>query len=110
MKFKSTLNFAEVYRLVEGSPARFALTAISKKHTRSVLLSGALSMVRPPDLSFETLARFFAHVKTLKPKLRHKALTKMVQDNLDNNSAFLFDFYRLLLPPVFLGPPILLAS
>ncbi|KAK9838672.1 hypothetical protein WJX74_001090 [Apatococcus lobatus] len=54
--------------------------------------------VRPPQLSFETLARFFAHVKALKPKLRQKALTRLIQDNIENESAFLFDFYRLLLP------------
>lgn len=58
-------------------------------------------MVRPPDLSFETLARFFAHVKTLKSSTRRKALNRLIEDNVENNSAFLFDFYRLLLPQVF---------
>ena len=60
-------------------------------------------MVSPANLSFETLAVFFSHVKTLKPRDRQKALSRLIQNNVENGSAELFDFFRLLLPQVVLS-------
>ena len=59
-------------------------------------------MVRPSQLSFDTLVTFFDHVKGLKGKkdVRRKQLATFINSNLENNSDELFDFWRLLLPQV----------